>query len=380
MRSDLRQLFLKWSAGFSLSVLLIWSVTAVFTENAVPEVWSDQLKRNVPSKDWTKSSRREGWGKSHIGDLGLIGTSLPDISEKPKLLIWGDSFVEAYHVSDPEKMHRQFNALHGTEAEGPLSAVSIGESWWSVADYLFRIPDYETALDDVRLHVIHLYTLEDVFPDQYSGARVSLFLSEPNLHFEKYDNEGHEIESPELSGGVESLLLQLRLQFFLHLRTNLTKIARLDGLRFSPGIARKPTADPAAHRAWSRFLDPSWGSAEPPLEAWRFLLRELDSVTEAPILFVYAPPTPALVSGRQVLENPEKNLADHFSSLCQEQGIGFVSLEEPFLRFLEENGRFAKGFQNSRPWEGHYNADGHRLVAEAIHSWIQENRHVVYPD
>ena len=106
----------------------------------------------------------------------------------------------------------------------------------------------------------------------------------------------------------------------------------------------------------------------------------MDSTTEAPILFVYAPPTPALLSGDLILENPEKNLANHFSSLCKEQGIGFVSLEEPFLRFLEANGRFAKGFHNSRPWEGHYNADGHRLVAEAINSWIQENRHVVYPN
>lgn len=380
MRSDLRQLLFKWSLGFSISALLIWSITALFTENAVPEVWSDELRRNVPAKGWTKSSRREGWSESHIGDLGLIGTSLPEVSKNPKLLIWGDSFVEAYHVSDSAKMHRQFNALHEPLAEDPLSAVSIGESWWSVADYLFRIPDYETALANVRIHVIHLSTLEDVFPDQYPGARVSLFLSEPDLHFEKYDNEIHELEPPRHSGSFANSLYGLRLQFFLHLRTRLIKIARLDGLRFAPGIARKSTADPNAHRAWNRFLDPAWGSAEPPLEAWRFLLRELDSVTEAPILFVYAPPTPALVSGQLVLENPEKNLADHFSSLCKEQGIGFLSLEEPFLRSLEENGRFAKGFHNSRPWEGHYNADGHRLAADAIHSWIQENRHVVYPD
>jgi len=380
MKSELIRFLLKWSAGFVLSIVLIWTITAFFTENAVPEVWSDELKRNVPAKDWTKAGRREGWGQSHIGDLGLIGTSLPEISKKPKLLIWGDSFVEAYQVSDSAKMHRQLNVLQEASTGPSLSAVSIGESWWSVADYLFRIPDYETALQDVRLHVIHLFSLEDTFPDQYPGARVSLFLSDPDLHFEKYDNESHELESQQHSGRVKNSLYGLRLQFFLHLRTSLTNIARLDGLRFAPGTAQKSTADPAAHRAWNRFLDPAWGSAEPPLEAWRFLLRELDSTTEAPILFVYAPPTPALLSGDLILENPEKNLANHFSSLCKEQGIGFVSLEEPFLRFLEANGRFAKGFHNSRPWEGHYNADGHRLVAEAINSWIQENRHVVYPN
>jgi hypothetical protein len=374
------RIVLKWLAGGFLSIGAIWMVTAVFSDSVPLEEWSGALGRNTLAPGTTYQERREGWATNHIGEHGLIASRPEDLAATEKIVIWGDSFVEAFHVEDSAKMHRRLTDLLRQEPRGKGAALAVGERFCSIADYRFRIPDYEAALKDVKLHVIHLYSLEDTFPDQYPGGRISLFLTEPNLHFEKYDNEFREIEAPVSPGRARVLIHQYHLQFFSRLRTSLTNIARLDGLRFAPGTAQKSTADPAAHRAWNRFLDPAWGSAEPPLEAWRFLLRELDSTTEAPILFVYAPPTPALLEGKLVLENPEKNLANHFSSLCKEQGMGFVSLEEPFLRFLEENGRFAKGFHNSRPWEGHYNADGHRLVAEAINSWIQENRHVVYPN
>ena len=374
------RILLKWLAGGFLSIGVIWMVTAVFSDSVPLEEWSGALGRNTLAPGTTYQERREGWATNHIGEHGLIASRPEDLAATEKIVIWGDSFVEAFHVEDSAKMHRRLTDLLRQEPRGKGAALAVGERFCSIADYRFRIPDYEAALKDVKLHVIHLYSLEDTFPDQYPGGRISLFLTEPNLHFEKYDNEFREIEAPVSPGRARVLIHQYHLQFFSRLRTSLTNIARLDGLRFAPGTAQKSTADPAAHRAWNRFLDPAWGSAEPPLEAWRFLLRELDSTTEAPILFVYAPPTPALLSGDLILENPEKNLANHFSSLCKEQGIGFVSLEEPFLRFLEANGRFAKGFHNSRPWEGHYNADGHRLVAEAINSWIQENRHVVYPN
>jgi hypothetical protein len=374
------RILVKWLAGGTISLVAVWVVTAAFSDSIPLEEWSPALKRNILSPGTTYQERREGWATNHVGGFGLIASRPEDLAASAKILIWGDSFVEAFHVEDSAKMHRRLTDHLREQPGNQGAALAIGERFCSIADYRFRIPDYEAALKDVKLHVIHLYSLEDTFPDQYPGGRISLFLSEPELHFEKYDNEFREIEEPVSPGRARRLIHQYHLQFFSRLRTSLAGIARLDGLRFSPGTAQKSTADPAAHRAWNRFLEPSWGSAEPPLAAWRFLLRELDSVTETPILFVYAPPTPALVSGQLVLENPEKNLADHFSSLCQEQGIGFVSLEESFLRSLRENGRFPKGFHNSRPWEGHYNADGHRLVAEAIHTWIQKNRHVVYPD
>jgi hypothetical protein len=374
------RLTLKWMAGGAISIVLIWAVTAIFTGNIPIEEWSEPLKRNILSPGSEVRERREGWATSHVGILGLIGSSAEDLAASPKILIWGDSFVEAFHVEDGAKMHRRLTGLLQADPETKGGSIAIGERFCSIADYCFRIPDYERALGDVKLHVIHLYSMEDTFPDQYAGGRISLFLSEPNFHLEKYDNEFREMERPFEPGRGRRIIDRYHLQFFSHLRTRLTKIARLEGLRFSPGVYRGAGVDPAAHRAWNRFLDPEWGATEPPLEAWSYLLGELDKATEFPVLFVYAPPVPALVKGRVVLENPEANLAETFSGLCAERGFGFVNLGKPLGDFYRETGRFPKGFHNSRPWEGHYNEEGHRIVAGAIASWIQQNRHVVYPD
>lgn len=118
----------------------------------------------------------------------------------------------------------------------------------------------------------------------------------------------------------------------------------------------------------------------PPRAAWEFAIESLLDRTDAPVLFVYAPETPFLNKGRLHMENSEADLAEEFGLLCKERGIGFISMEDSFQEFVHRNGRFYKGFAKSRPWEGHYNADGHHLVAEAIHSWIKENRDVVHPD
>ena len=176
----------RWAIGIGFSVALIWIITALFTAKIVPEEWSLELKRNVRASGWTITERTEGWASSSVFEHGLIGTPLRDHQNLPKIFIWGDSFVEAIQVADDDKMHRQLSRLLASESG--MVAVGIGEPWWSVADHIVRLPDYERTLQDVRLHVIHLNSLEDTFTDQYPGARVSLFLSEPDLHFEKYYN------------------------------------------------------------------------------------------------------------------------------------------------------------------------------------------------
>lgn len=118
----------------------------------------------------------------------------------------------------------------------------------------------------------------------------------------------------------------------------------------------------------------------PPRAAWEFAIDSLLERTDTPVLFVYSPATPVLNKGRLHLKNPEADLAEEFGLLCQDRGIGFINMEDRFLDFHNKTGRFFKGFAKSRPWAGHYNADGHRLVAEAIHRWIKENPDVVHPD
>ncbi len=369
----------KWAAGAVISLLAIWIVTALFTNNIRLDEWSEALDQNVLTTGTVIRERKEGWAASHVGEFGLIGSRSEEVAASPKVLIWGDSFVEAFHVADSEKMHRQLNELlQGKDGPGG-SAIAVGKRLSSVADYVFKIPEYESVLPEVKLHVIHFHSLEDTFPDEYPGARISLFLSKPSLHLERYDDEFRNKAAPAKPSTVRKAIYRYNLHFFSNLAKQLAQIVRLEGMRFAPGVSQPP-AEREIHRRLDRFFHDDWVKTEPPTEAWRFLLRELEAVTDVPILFAYAPPMPTLVKGRSVLENPEKDLVAHFAEICREEGFGFVNFEGPFLRFYETTGRFPKGFHNTRPWEGHFNADGHRLAAGAIFDWIEQNRHVVYPD
>ncbi len=376
------RLHLKWLVGFFLSIVAIWIFTAIFTENHYSRVWSETLQRNVPASGRTFSGRKEGWATTRFGELGIAGT--PDVHaiEDPKVLIWGDSYVAAAEVSDQSKMHRALTGMMQADQRlPPTAAVGIGKRFRSVADYVFLIPLYESEIKDCRLHVVHVHSLEDFYPDRNPAHRNSLFLSEPNFHFERYDNEFRELEAPVNNSKVKDLFLRGRLHFFAKMKKRVLQISRLEGMRFS--ISKQTKSQIKKVEGIVRpadFMTPDWASLDAPIDAWKFALGDLKESTKLPILIVYGSATPSILKGEIITTNPERDLVETFSKICSELGIGFTSLEEPFLRFWENTGKFPKGFHNSRPWEGHYNPDGHRLAAEAIHIWISENRHVVYPD
>lgn len=366
--------------GGAVSTFVIWAATAVFSRNVPVKQWSEPLQRNIYASDSPFRERTEGWATSHVGRYGIIAARSEDFEAPSSVIIWGDSFVQGLHVDDNHKMQRQLTEILKATGEPAIAALAVGEHFASLPDYCFRIPDYEAMLKDVRLHIVHMFSLDDTYPDLYEGRRRSQFYSHPQFRIEKFDNEFGEIEAPFYATPTQSLVSELDLEFFDRLRGNLAGIARLQGMRFAPGIYRGVQPGPGAHRAWNRYLKADWNVDDPPIAAWSFLLDELDAATDVPILIVYAPPTPALKNGHMIFLNPEGPLADEFGKLCLSKGFGYVNLESAFRSFFEETGRLHKGFANSRPWEGHYNEDGHRIVAEAIANWIKQNRHVVYPD
>lgn len=371
----------RWLVGFGFSLMAIWAVTAWFSENYYPREWNSQLKRNVAVSGSTFQQRSEGWATTRFGELGLVGQDGPLEAETPKVLIWGDSFVEAFHVDDDDKMHRQWESMAPEVGFEGMQCVAVGHRWWSVADYLFLMPRMESAVENARLHVVHLHTLQDILPDRYRGDRMSLFLSEPELHFEEYANEYQVPEPPAEESLLSRSLFAAKAHFFLRMKAQLTSLANGKGMRFALG--RQQGTDPSGDggvREWNQMLDPDWIQGPAPTEAWDFALSELQTAASAPILFVYAPATPSLDRGRAVLENPEQEWVKKFEKRCRAEGIGFVNLDEAFRKFVNLAGDYPRGFSNSRPWEGHYNREGHRLVARAILEWMNTNRHVVYPD
>jgi hypothetical protein len=88
--------------------------------------------------------------------------------------------------------------------------------------------------------------------------------------------------------------------------------------------------------------------------------------TDRPLLFVYLADVPKIENGRVRLDNPEQRRTELFGDLCRRHGVGFIDMTEDFVRLYKTKGKLARGFANGIPGRGHINADGHRLVAEAV--------------
>jgi hypothetical protein len=79
------------------------------------------------------------------------------------------------------------------------------------------------------------------------------------------------------------------------------------------------------------------------------------------LFIVYAPPI-----GLQA----EKPVETELRGLCAEQGVGFLSVREPLARDRAEHHRLNRGFHNTAPGVGHFNATGHRIIGEEIWRYL----------
>jgi hypothetical protein len=151
---------------------------------------------------------------------------------------------------------------------------------------------------------------------------------------------------------IKGLAASVRLDFLWHLFVK-TYAYRL---RFAPGTRIAQNTD--------RDVNASFGS--PPIDAWRFLLSRLKAQAAKPVVFVYAPSVPVIRGNGIDMADRNETLIKPFEVLCQEYGIGFIDMKQPFIDHYLRSGQFCRGFANSKPSKGHFNSAGHRLIAKEI--------------
>ena len=89
-----------------------------------------------------------------------------------------------------------------------------------------------------------------------------------------------------------------------------------------------------------------------------------------PIIF-YHPTGMFLQNGYAYFQTEEEYL-EAFKRACEENGILFLDMTDVFLEEYEKNHIFPHGFSNTAIATGHLNADGHRMIAEALTKLIEE--------
>jgi len=349
------QATLRWGRGmasFAASFVFMW-VVGYFFCNSVPSYEYDLALNKHVLAPTTYKHRIEGRAITHIGLHGVHG--VPDVSKinKPKAIVWGDSYVEAYQVDDAGKTPQMVNALLQARGQDYLFCFGVGTGGDSAADYCFDIPKYERLAGPVAAHFIVITTLDDLMPDQPDDTICGVFRSHP-LRLEYLNRTPRH-------GRLKEVLDRWRLYF---LWEPMRALFRETHVRFRPGRQTGPAAP--------RAVTSRPGEEVERRAAWSFLLAELRSRTTAPIAFVYCPPVPMLDRGAVRLSDASAEVAVAFQAELRDYHMGFIDMTQDFVEYYRTTRRFPMGFAGSFPGFGHLNPAGHRLVAQRIADYLMQ--------
>ena len=341
-----------WVIGFMVSLIFIWIVSYFLVDTLNTQDWDAQVNRYVYTPGMIKKNRSEGWATTYVGKHGV--NAIPDITqiESLKVAIWGDSYVEAWSVDDKNKMAQVFTQFCSSKGMDNLVGFGVGKSGDDAADYYFGIPKYESTVSSIIAHFIVFDSISDILPD-HDSARCT-FKSTPKYNLS------------ELKGNPQYQQIKKKFATYeLHFIWNLVRTAILKlKLRFVPGPVR-PSFNVSQSKVQSNETKKNM------LDAWSFLLEKFRQQTNHPIVFVYAPNIPKLKNGRIEFSDPDDSMINIFASECLNHDIGFINMADDFSIYHKKTGLFPRGFSNTKPAEGHLNAEGHQLVAKAIFNYVQ---------
>lgn len=343
-RSSVWRAIGRWSLGLLLALLVVRMLAPVLVNSISPHEWDPALETSIRRPGTVHRHVTEGWGESVAGAHGVF--AVPDISAitGDAVAVWGDSYVEQLGVDDEHKIGPQLTALLARTGARPEVAFGIGAGGANMARVAYLIERYEELVPTITAHYIvigrtHFIRPQD--PPQDEHALVSQ--PAPGFH--------HAPQHPRRQG-LTALLHDTGFDFLLKMYGRLRKTS----LRFSLGTYQSPDTSSAREPA----------ATEADVAAWRFAIDALRSRSRAPIVFVYCPDLPRIEEAAIVTDDRGAEVVTPFRTACEQQGVPFIHLGQRFIDFHRETGRFPRGFLNGRPAHGHLNADGVRLLAEAI--------------
>lgn len=99
-------------------------------------------------------------------------------------------------------------------------------------------------------------------------------------------------------------------------------------------------------------------------------LALIRSEWKKPLIIMYHPTVSVNPDGTMTAQKEKTD--DAFKKLCADNGIDFVNTGSVFEKAYRENYTVPYGFSDTSMGAGHLNADGHRLVADALYGKLKE--------
>ncbi|MBI4850173.1 MAG: hypothetical protein HY808_16625 [Nitrospirae bacterium] len=336
-----------------ISLLFIWGFCYFLCDSLISYEFDETLDKQIHKPGLIYKHRSEGWGTTYIGEHGIIGVK--DITKDPrkKVVIWGDSHVEAFQVDDDKKLPQVISSLQGEKADNALMAFGVGMSGDSVADYYFDIPKYEKLAPPIIAHFIIISSIDDILPDQSADRIRGVFNSNPY----RLENNNWKPRHQNIKRLLNNLGLYFVWDLVKSFNSNMV-------MHFKP----------ATRNAYSNKAraDISEGPNKVE-EAISFLMKKLRAQTVLPIIIVYCPYIPTITEGKIVSVDQGAFSIKLLAQKALQNNIVFLDMTDSFINAFNTTGKLPRGFPNSWPGYGHFNVMGHQIIALEISTYIQRN-------
>lgn len=299
----------------------------------------------VPADHSQKIWGLEGFGVTHYLAQGEVYT--PRQTGR-SVVIFGDSYTEAYQVNDADKyVSVAEEALWSRGLQVDLH--NIGYSDRSVADYIYAAP-YILQTYDPEVVVIQL--------NIYNFA-ASLFPSRSNFLVAQDASLvlQHDPEVPDLR--LQQVVRQFGLLSFLSYRfdaVNKNLMRYVNSFRAPVGAAPAGSA-PAGIEQYEDLEN---------LKQQVKLLREAYRETDLVLLVI--PSVPVIARDGSVVWSEEKD--ELLLNVLSDEDISFVYPRDAFMSLYENEKKVPRGFFNTLSNYGHLNVNGNHALGIALADYL----------
>lgn len=269
---------------------------------------------------------REGYGWGKTNSEGFYGSIEYHDDMKVDVLIMGSSMVEAYQVGQSQTVCSRLNDMLSDK-----TVYSIGRSGHYFTNCCSNL---EAALE----HYNPSSVVIEIGSVEYTADQLLQAV------------EGTVPEIAADYGGILELLAHN--QFLRIVHQQLKQLGIL--------MNKKDVPEPDAfdtEEGKQQYLDTLDGLFEK--------LAGLCNEKNTKLIILYRPATELAEDGQLEFETDPRYL-QAFQDGCENHGIIFVDMTDPFMKMYEEEHMLPYGFSNTQVGNGHLNPAGHELVAEEL--------------
>lgn len=335
-----------WGLGIVGSWMVTWLLAPWLLDSILVRVADPILNVATLQPGRVVRWRSEGCGDTTIGPHGLPGWQPRPRSER--IILWGDSQVEGLCVNDAEKISNQVIAIANSQSLSPLDCLSLGRSGADAREW----QDLMAAAEALWQPVLHVWVVTELS---------DLLVLAPEF--------GSQVPPREVtpSPGWVKLAAAVRAEALFTAAKRILRDPHSGGLRrldFRVGPRETSSLEHRAYVVANEQQNRQWA------DTVAAAVSELERQFPQRLVLVYAPGTPTL-SRPMLSEHPDDALFELISERLLANGVETVDLRPAFLHLWQTRRRLPRGFHNGFPGSGHLNADGNRLIAEAIVSLAQ---------